>query len=419
MLVIALGMSLEGAHAYVTSGLPYGESQPLNGGSSPVAYYYDGVTYVVWQGANLGIYVASYTRATRTWSAPVLVASNPLTNDDHGAPAIIVDNSGYIHIMYGSHNSAQKYARSTNPEDISAWTVMPDPVPSTRGATYPHLLKDSSGYLYLLYRSNRVGDDILTDLVESIIRSTDGGATWTAPQDLVNMYRGNENDLVYLLSGGAEYESATNRIDLTWVWDNDTSGNRVNVYYAYLKLNDNNMYSISGTNLGSTIDFTEANTYCKVVDSGTMATNLATVRVDSAGTPYIIYQAQVGSSSWYYKFTRWTGSSWSAPVAIRTSGDDDGAEFLIHSSTSIEAYLVNEDAGSSIEQWSWNGSTWTYVSTVLAPSQWRLEFPTEVVNGIDFKIVFCEVNWSGTGTYTISNLRVFAYETPLIVKRRS
>jgi len=416
MLVIALGMSLEGAHASVIAGLPYGESQPFNGASSPSAYYYDGVTYAAWQGTNLAIYVASYTRA-KGWSAPVLVDDNPLgppTNDDHGAPAIIVDNNGHIHIMYGSHDSAQKYARSTNPEDISAWTAMPDPVPSTRGATYPQLLKDSSGNLQVIYRSGRVGDPLTSDLVEDIITSTNGGATWSSPQDMINVYTGSLNDRVYLLAGGAEYESASNRIHLAWVRHYDTSGLRLNLYYAYLNLNDNKMYAIDGTNLGSTIDETQADAHCKAADSGTYATNQARVRVDSAGKPYIIYDENT-VSGWQYLFTRWTGSAWSAPATI-TSSRDAACEFFIHSSTDIEAYLI-PTADHPLEQWSWNGATWSKVSTIM-PGGLMLAFPTEVVNGVDLKIVFCEINAGTPNQYTLSNLGIFAYGG-IIVKRRS
>jgi hypothetical protein len=338
----------------------------------------------------------------------VLVAENPLgppTNDDHGAPAIIVDNNGHIHITYGSHDSAQKYAKSTNPEDISAWTAMPGPVPSNRGSTYPQLLKDSSSNLHVIYRSSRVGDPLTSNLVEDIITSTDGGATWSSPQDMINVYSGDVNDRVYLLAGGAEYERTSNRIHVAWVRHYDILGLRLNVYYAYLDLNDNKMYAIDGTNLGSTIDETEANAHCKVVDSRTYATNQARVRVDSAGKPYIIYSENT-ASGWQYLFTRWTGSAWSAPATI-TSSRDAACEFFIHSSTNIEAYLI-PTADHPLEKWAWNGAIWSRVSTIM-PGGLMLAFPTEVVNGVDLKIVFCEINTDAPDRYTYSNLLIFAY----------
>ena len=399
------------------SGLPYGESEP-----DPTAYYYNGRTYVTWAGLDLDPYVAYYTNATGKWTGPVRVGSNPLTNDDHGTPVILVDNNGYIHIMYGSHDSAQKYAKSTNPEDISAWTAMPDPVSS---ATYPQLFKDSSGYIHLIYRGPRAGDPSWSDLCEYTTTSTDDGVTWSSPQCMVNVYAGSLYDRVYVL-GSVAYDSARGRVDLAWSFCNNSLGQQKNVYYAYLDLASGNMFSISGRNLGTTINKTEADTYCKVASSGNGSATDINVKIDSSGYPYLIYDTSKGCCDWgwEYNFTRWTGSSWSVPVTIRTAGDRDGNEFFIHSSKSIEAYLVTQssaDRGGDIEQWSWNGSTWTKVSTVQAQSQvsYPLNYPIQVVNGVDLKIVFCEINM-GAGEYTVSNLRIFAYDgSQFMVKRRS
>jgi hypothetical protein len=433
ILVIALAMSLEGAYASkgayasITPGMPYGESQPLGG--DPSAYYYNGRTYVTWQGPDLDPYVAYYSNGN--WTGPVRVGDNPLTNDDHGAPAILVDNSGYIHIMYGCHQSAVKYAKSTNPEDIAAWTAMPDPVSAVRGGTYLHLVMDSSGSIYLIYRSSKVGVGGVNSLVADIIKSTDGGATWSAPQDLIDIYDTQFLDGIYLLYGGVSYEASSNKIHLAWDRYNSTSTRREDLYYAYLNLNDNNMYSISGTNLGTTITQAEADANCKVVDSGNTGTNLATVRIDSTGRPYLIYLASTTPTwGWKYNFTRWTGSAWSAPVTITTTDDSSQAnEFFVHSSTNIEAYLVGPGStptrGGDVERWSWDGSTWTKVSTILreADVSFGLNNPMRVYNGVDLKIVFTEVHtdWPTIiDEFTISNLRIFAYYGPqLIVKQRS
>jgi hypothetical protein len=425
ILVVALGMSLEGAHAFVTSGMPYGEGQPLGGSS---AYYYNGRTYVTWQGPDLDPYVAYYDSATKTWTGPVRVGDNPLTNDDHGPPVILVDNSGYIHVMYGSHGTALKYVKSTNPEDISAWAAMLDPVSATRGATYINLVLDSSGNILLIYRSAKLG---YGGAVEDIIKSTDGGATWSAPQDMIDVYAGGVG-IAYVL-WGLQYEASSNKIHLAWVRDygTSTSSQRKNLYYAYLNLTDNNMYSISGTNLGTTINQTEADANCKVVDSGNTLTNLPIVRIDSTGKPYIIYIASTNPSSpwgWKYNFTRWTGAAWSAPVTITTTDDYTNCnEFFVNSSTNIEAYLVgsgNPGRGGDIEKWSWDGSTWSKVATILRETDvggtYGLNMPVRVANGGPLKIVFNQVN-VGVNEYTISNLRIFAYYdgNQLIVKRRS
>jgi hypothetical protein len=362
--------------------------------------------------------VAYYTSATGKWTGPVVVGTNPLTNDDHGAPVILVDNKGYIHVMYGAHDSALNYAKSTKPEDISAWTAMNDPVNQIRGATYPYLFKDVSGNIWLVYRTARIGGPSWNnDLVEATIESTDGGLTWSPPHDLVDLYAGSWYDRIYVL-GGVQYDSARGRVNLAWAFYNNTLGQMKDVYYAYLNLASGNMFSITGKNLGTTIDKTAADTYCKVTSSGKGSANFINVKADSSGNPYLLYETSSGCCDWgwKYNFTRWTGSTWSTPITIRTAGDSDGNEFFIHSGTSIEAYLVNpvSSRGGDIEQWSWDGSKWTKVSTLLAQSQvsYPLNIPmaSAVVNGVDLKIVFCAIN-TGTGQYTVSNLPIFASGT--------
>jgi hypothetical protein len=260
-----------------------------------------------------------------------------------------------------------------------------------------------------------------------------------SPRDLINTIQPQVHDgsNVYLLTGGVEYEASRNRIHLAWVRYNGTSNLKENLYYAYLNLKDNHMYSISGVNLGTTITQTEADANCKIVNSGSKAyTEFATVRIDSTGKPYIIYTASTIPMSRYtygYNFTRWTGSAWTRPVRITaTSNNCNSAEFFILSSTSIEAYLVGSGypgRGGDIQRWSWDGSTWTNVLTVLAAQSsggYGLDEPMRVYNGRNLRIVFCQINVlgdspQGSNEYTISNLNVFAYDgsgTQLIVQRR-
>jgi len=67
------------------------------------------------------IYVKYYDWETGNYSAEVKVTDSPIS-DDHGAPAIIIDDDGYIHIFYDAWHTDLRYRRSTNPEDITSWT---------------------------------------------------------------------------------------------------------------------------------------------------------------------------------------------------------------------------------------------------------------------------------------------------------
>ena len=75
----------------------------------PSGEYYDGITYVTYQGSYEDPYVAAYEHATKKWIGPFKAGTSVLGKDpnvkidNHGRPAMIVDNDGYIHIVFGGH----------------------------------------------------------------------------------------------------------------------------------------------------------------------------------------------------------------------------------------------------------------------------------------------------------------------------
>ncbi len=102
------------------------------------------ITYVAYQGVNLDPYIVTYNHVTDTWDGPVKVGENQLAepdqwnpDDSHGAPSLLIDDSGYIHVLYGAHGTKIQHARSTSPWNINSWTTL-----STIGssASYPQML---------------------------------------------------------------------------------------------------------------------------------------------------------------------------------------------------------------------------------------------------------------------------------------
>lgn len=353
---------------------------------SPTAYYYNGKTYVVFQTAtDHDPYIDCYTHSTGAWTGAVKVADNPVGSDDsHGAPAVIVDNSGYIHVFFGSHVTAQKYSKSTNMEDISAWTAQTD---MGTNCTYPNVIKDSSGTLWLF------------------LRETNSDIYYRKSTDFTTRYEIIESDITEdrIYRGNTEYDSTNGRIHMAWT-HNDLSegaGTYLDIFHAYLKCSDGHMYSMGGTDLGTTISFSEAGTSCKVVDTGTYVVNASpTTHLDSSGNPYIIYSVTT-ATGYEHKFTRWTGSAWSSPVAITTSEGISSSDFIVNSSSDIDAYLIIGQDGSwvgDLEHWSWNGSSWSKDTTILAKTGAHylgLAHPNVVVDGVSgLRVVFCELDTS-------------------------
>ncbi len=91
----------------------------------------DGKVHITWAEATdpaekvpgVPTFVATYDKATKTLSKPVLVAYGPPANDVHNTPSIMIDSRGYLHVLAGTHGRPFPYTRSLQPNDsTSGWT---------------------------------------------------------------------------------------------------------------------------------------------------------------------------------------------------------------------------------------------------------------------------------------------------------
>jgi len=285
------------------------------------------------------IKVFYFDHETKTFSQIVTVATNPIGTDTHGAPALLIDPQGYIHIFYGSHNSAQYYIRSVNPEDITSWTT---PKTITNSATYP-IARYYNGTIYVFFRGPSVYQ-------HSYVYSTDGGETWNGPVTFIDfgspaIYRSN----VIIDSQG--------RFHVVWTIFDYSDNTRKHVYYAWSP-DLQTWYSANGTNLGSVIDSTEANTYCKVYDSTNdpkwiyytnsvtyyMQAHSVDIAIDQNGNPIILYQKVIdgtGDGRLLYRLAVWNGTAWEhydiAETTARTSWGRGALEVV---NGVVHAYII-------------------------------------------------------------------------------
>jgi len=360
-----------------------GTAEPIYGiHITPSAYYYNGKSYFVYQGDSttsgslLNPYILCYDHSTTTVSGPVKVGTNPMTTDNHGAPCIIVDNSGYIHVFYGAHISALKYAKSTNPEDISSWTAQSD---IGSDITYPNLLKDgSSGIIYMLHR----GVVATGNGAEYIRTSADAFASATKIIDF-----GSQSN-IYVSK--PYLDESSGRIYIAWNYHDMTALNiRSNIYCAYYNISDGNMYALDDTNLGSVVDKTEANNYCLVYDSHTAGLQVTdtTVTLDSSGNVLILSVTEISSGEYWTTFHKYSGGSWSSKVDVRKGAGYQTVVFADPDGSNIDALLFgNVDnppdvRGGNPEIWRYNGTSWSKVKTLMTMNDYgRLFRGGEYVN---------------------------------------
>jgi hypothetical protein len=370
------------AHANLIAGYSFDQPEDFDRtmgdnaayGANKASIYYNGKTYIAYFGVSDDPYIITYTHLTGEWSSAVQIGTNPLSNlDDHGQPSLLIDLDGYIHCFFGSHITAQKYAKSDNPEDISAWTQMTDPIADL--ATYPQPIQLSNGTIYLFYRHLVSASNSTWRYITSV----DGGSNWS---ESVTVFA-HGFAYWYFIKGTGDIIHAVG----TKLTGDTTLSNRENVYYTYF--NGTNWKNISGTNLSLPIATTAD---LLAYDSGDNWTIWASVSCDSFNNPYIFftlgYTEEVdGDGIFNYSILKYNSGWQLIDIGVASGNSGDGAIAIdVRSQTVIDIYLVtgeaDGEAGGNIEKWNSidSGVTWSKSQTIL---KGRHISPKIVINAQD------------------------------------
>ena len=404
-----------------------GESQPTHDAIGPASVYDPDTnqTHVIYQGANLDPTAATYDHGTETWTEPRVVASNPLSTDDHGAPSITRTSDGTLHVFYGSHDSGQEYARSDNPSDTSNWTVQPS-IGTDETYPAPVVVNDD---IYLITR-DRPGGDYRTRLW----KSTDGGDSWSVTTLAVFNQTSNEERIYHyrptLHNGFIHYAFLYHNGDTT---DGQETATRYNVYHAKIDTSDDSLQTQDGAVLSTPIDKPTADSELLVVDSESAneETNNIAMDVDGNGNPHFIYNRfESSDETWHLDYVRWDGTGWTTPTRIVQLGagaatDTTQTKFArsdlrVTSASDITAWVpitVSGSRGGDVTEWHYDGSSWSQQSTILSSS----EASRPVGNCVrtmpdgdsEIEVLFSEID---EGDYDNSDLAVYAYGGNGIVK---
>ncbi|WP_299119250.1 BNR-4 repeat-containing protein [uncultured Winogradskyella sp.] len=161
----------------------------------PSGVYHKGITYVAYQGALEDPYVASYNHKTKEWKGPYKAGVSKMGKDpnrkkridNHGKPAILIDDADYIHIAFGGHGGTLEdgdnplgnhhygknlHAVSKKPLDISSWETLDN---ISVFGTYSQFVKMDNGDMYLFYRHGAHRSNWVYQ------KSTDNGVTIGEP----------------------------------------------------------------------------------------------------------------------------------------------------------------------------------------------------------------------------------------------
>lgn len=130
----------------------------------------DGVQYAVWSDSARKPTIGKRTLPDGAWATYDLTAGPAFLNavttlDEHNHYSVAVDANGYIHVSGNMHGDWLRYARSTNPGDITAWTAgamigtatAPDTA-TERAISYPRFFTHPDGTLFYTYRNGSSGN---------------------------------------------------------------------------------------------------------------------------------------------------------------------------------------------------------------------------------------------------------------------
>ncbi|GGN02765.1 hypothetical protein GCM10011609_47120 [Lentzea pudingi] len=208
-------------------------------------------TFVTYSGTRHDIYVKAFDHAANTWSAAVRVATLNLTHDNayHDYPVLTQLGDGRLAVFRATHTVSMQLYTAPTPRSITGtWTAR---TISTDKNTYPEPVV-TGNTIHLFYSHN-------TDLshpyrMYKMIKSTDGGRTWSAPRTIIDSGRTADRYAEVYAFGVAQRNG---RVYLTWSLHGGPQGHNgggKNIYVAYFDTASGNLFTVGGTSLGTVID---------------------------------------------------------------------------------------------------------------------------------------------------------------------
>ena len=346
----------------------------------PSGVYHEGITYVAYQGPLEDPYVACYNHTTKEWQGPFKAGvsemgkelNRPKKIDNHGKPALLIDDAGYIHIAFGGHGGMREHgenllgnysygknlhAVSKKPLDISAWETLDN---ISVFGTYSQFVKMDNGNIYLFYRHGAHRSDWVYQ------KSTDNGVTFDAPVSFLKHKRqknieavdswypwvskGNGNDIIVAF----DYHICRDKNNLQ-----DARGHipeRHNVYYMVFDTKTGQWKNVKNEPLKMPLTKEMADEKALVKEIPDDWTFQGIAAVDPKGHPHVcmLVGPDVGgrrSAPKRMQHFRWDGQEWlQSDNANLPQGDGD---IEVNSETEVSTYLeskTDDDVG-EVSRW--------------------------------------------------------------------
>ncbi|GEA09928.1 DUF1961 family protein [Alteromonas sp. KUL49] len=374
-----------------------GLSNPIASLQHPAGEHANGVTYITYQGLYEDPYVAAYNHHTSEWQGPFKAGVSDMGKDpnrkidNHGKPAMIIDDLGYIHIAFGGHGGVPSMGENTlgnynygrlqhvvskRPYDITEWEYLDNVSPF---GTYNQWVKMSNGDLYLIYRHGAHQSDWVYQ------KSTDHGRTFSPPVSILKTQRrqdGQGVDAWYAWFGEAADDNILVSYNYHLCGNSHPNGRhlgaRFNGYYMQLDTKTDTWSNVNDVPLSLPVTRDIANEMTQVVNTeGTDDwTGYSSVYWDQLNHPHVRFSFGNHSnrhqvSQLKPRYFRWDGERWniSEPNQLPVSKGDANVMSDTHTSLLLASKGKNN---THVISW-WNtsdgGNTFTQGDEVLSTAK--------------------------------------------------
>lgn len=323
-----------------------GFGKPLSSMQHPAGEHVDGVTYLAYQGTHEDPIVCAFHHDGHRWEGPVRAGISALGDDpppvdpddidNHGRPALIVDQLGYIHVFFGGHgghaglgpnplgrhgSGRQAHAVSRRPFDITEWEILENISPF---GTYSQVVKMPNGDLYLFFRHG----SHMSDWVYQ--KSTNHGRTFSEPVTVLKEKRQSGSvstrDTWYAWFREGPESTILSTFNYHPCSKPDHDALRTNAYFMQMDTRDGSWTHAAGDSLPMPLTREAADTHALVFDSQGRGTRLGTCTLDEHGRPLLYFRYHAGPHELIV--ARWTGEAWSLTPAIRRPLNFQDGDFV-------------------------------------------------------------------------------------------
>lgn len=301
--------------------------------------YADGKIVIAYEGDLTDPFIASYDIENDKWDGSYKAGHSTLSKngrkrDSHGKPALVQDDDGYFHIIFGGHGGERDdglnplsidtahaggrftHVVSDKPNDISSFSVKDDVSPF---GSYAEVVKMDNGDIYFFTRTGTHKSPYV------YYKLTKGSQTLEPPVMMTWPTPHKDNPMLVDMFYVKTFKASATDIIVTSMWHlcnfkeahTAKHDDRFNAYYMRLDTRDDTFYNAKGEKLTLPITRAIGDQKTLVYDSvadGTIVNDTRGLKLDD-GKPAMSYELRFPEPR-EWKMATFTDGKWKSGLAM-------------------------------------------------------------------------------------------------------